>query len=71
MKEKDFIKPDDAYPFMKRSLKGVFGRSDLDMSRNKDRNGQDFLMNQNIIYHTESILETQILCMCTIHFLQV
>ena len=54
---KPIVKPIEATRWIRNNVKGFITKSELDLQRFHEVNNSDFMANQNIIYHVESILE--------------
>ena len=47
--------------FISRCIVGKINKSELDDERRRETNALDYMQNTSIVYHTESILEAQII----------
>lgn len=54
---------------MRKCLVGKLTKADLDDERMKETNSLDMMQNTSIIYHTESILEMQIITLAVCYIL--
>ena len=54
---------------MRKCLVGKLTKADLDDERMKETNSLDMMQNTSIIYHTESILEMQIITLAVFYIL--
>lgn len=63
IRAKKTIKPEEANDWLKNCVVGKISKSELDLERNKETNALDMMQNSSIIYHMESLLEMQILCL--------
>ena len=64
------MEPEQAPAWIKKYVLGNIKKKDLDKERNREIDGADMLAYQSIIYHTESILETQFLCLIAVLVVQ-
>ena len=60
---------DDATDWLRRSLVGNIKKGDLDDERMSETNSLDMMQNSSIIYHTESILEMQVMVLILVKVL--
>ena len=60
---------EDAPRWLKNCVVGRVSKKDLDDERMKETNSLDLMQNSSIIYHTESILEMQTMCLAVLIFL--
>ena len=63
LKSNKKVHQDDATGWIKRCLVGNIKKGDLDDERMNETNSLDMMQNSSIIYHTESILEMQFMCL--------
>lgn len=59
--ENDVVKPEAADKWVFENLKGMITKDDLDYMRYREINELDMMQNSSIIYHSESIIEAQIM----------
>ena len=71
LKEYPYIKQENATEWLNTRLIGKITKFKLDQQRVLEINNSDFLQNTNIIYHTESLLEMQVLCLIVFSFLGI
>ena len=57
------ISEDDAGTWVKKCVVGKITKAMLDKERNDETNALDMMQNSGIIYHMESLLEMQVLCL--------
>jgi hypothetical protein len=57
------VPPEDALEWINQNVVGEITQKELDQMRHKEVNDLDMMQNSCIIYHSESILETQIFCL--------
>ena len=67
--EKPVVEPLEATKWIRQNVVGYISKKDLDLQRNDEINNSDFMANQNIIYHIESILEMQFICLILVEVL--
>lgn len=65
------IKADDASKWIKRCVVGNIRKSELDEERLLETNSMDMFCNSSIVYHTESILEMQLMMLALVYFLNI
>ena len=63
------IAVEDATEWLRRSLVGNIKKGDLDDERMNETNSLDMMQNSSIIYHTESILEMQVMVLILVKVL--
>ena len=63
MQAKNIVEPEHAHDWIKNNVVGRITQKDLDQNRHKEVNGLDMMQNSCIVYHSESILEMQIMCL--------
>ena len=51
----EYIPVDEATEFIKNTVNGNISKDELDTQRTKERNSEDMMTSQTIIYHIESI----------------
>jgi hypothetical protein len=66
LNRKNIVTPDQVDEWIKTNVVGEITYQELDDMRHQEVNGLDMMQNSCIIYHSESILETQILCLLLI-----
>jgi len=64
------VTPEQAPDWIETYVVGKIKKEDLDKERNREIDAADMLAYQSIIYHTESILETQFLCLMAVLVVQ-
>ena len=57
------ISEDEAGTWIKKCVVGKITKAMLDDERNGETNALDMMQNSGIIYHMESLLEMQVLCL--------
>lgn len=62
-REINYVSMDEAPDWIKRCIVGGITKEELDQQRKEEVCSLDMMQNQSIIYHPESILQTQILCL--------
>jgi hypothetical protein len=65
IKKGEVVSEKMATGWIKRCIVGSISKLDLDNERMKETNSLDMMQNSSIVYHTESILEMQMLCLIT------
>ena len=65
IKKGEVVSENMATGWIKRCIVGSISKLDLDNERMKETNSLDMMQNSSIVYHTESILEMQMLCLIT------
>lgn len=60
---------EEADAWVKRVIVGNISKSDLDEERLAETNSMDMFQNSSIVYHTESILEMQIISLISVFVL--
>lgn len=71
-KENDgYVKKEDAHQWIKTRLWGDITQKTLDTQRTHEINNNDLMQNTGIIYHIESVLEMQIMCLITLYLVEV
>ena len=68
--EHEIVTPDKAAEWIQRNIAGRITKEDLDQNRHKEVNGLDMMQNSCIAYHSESILETQIICLIFVFIIE-
>lgn len=71
MEEKEkhhFVEADEAIKWIERCIVGNITKEQLDKQRQKECNSLDIMQNTNFVYHPESLIEMQIMCLCAIQF---
>lgn len=68
LRNREIIKQDDAKQWIKRCVVGNIRKSELDEERLLETNSMDMFCNSSIVYHTESILEMQVLMLCFTYY---
>ena len=58
-----YIKKEEANEWMTTRIVGSITKFKLDRQRNNEINESDILQNTSIVYHTESLVEMQIMCL--------
>ena len=64
------MKPEDAAEWIQRNVVGQITKEKLDLARFKEVQVLDMMQNSSIIYHCESVLECQIICLISVYFFQ-
>lgn len=59
----------EANSWIKRVIVGNISKSDLDEERLAETNSMDMFQNSSIVYHTESILEMQLISLISVFVL--
>ena len=65
------VLPGDAQDWIKRCVVGNIRKAELDEERLLETNAMDMFCNSSIVYHTESILEMQIMMLLVCNGLHV
>lgn len=68
LKDKPYVKPYQAAAWLKNNVVGNITRDRLDKQRQKEVNTADLMQNTSLIYHSESVLEMQFLCLVTLYY---
>lgn len=63
------VSEEEATAWITRCLVGNIRKGDLDDERMNETNSLDMMQNSSIIYHTESILEMQFMCLILVEVL--
>ena len=63
LQEKEAVVPELAAKWIEDNLVGQINKEMLDAQRFKEVNSLDMMQNTSIIYHSESMLEMQFLCL--------
>ena len=66
----DFVPRDQAYAWVDKNVLGGINKELLDQQRLQEINQLDMMQNTSIVYHTESLLEMQFLCLLMSTILQ-
>jgi len=67
-KKKEKVKPENAIAWIKSAVVGNITKRELDDERMTETNSLDMMQNSSIVYHTESILEMQVMCLVSLYF---
>ena len=63
------VSEEESTDWIRRCLVGNMRKGDLDDERMNETNSLDMMQNSSIIYHTESILEMQFMCLILVEVL--
>lgn len=66
----DIVKPDEAAQWIRSNVVGDITKEMLDFARYNEVQTLDMMQNSSIIYHSESVLECQMLCLICVYFLE-
>jgi hypothetical protein len=64
----NFVDENDSIAWIQRCLVGGIDKAQLDKQRQGECNSLDIMQNTNIVYHPESLIEMQIMCLGSIFF---
>lgn len=63
-----WVEEEDATEWIEKYVVGNIDKKQLDDQRLRESLGLDMLQNTNFVYHPESLLETQIICLVIIYY---